>query len=847
MKNTRLKKIRTNLSPPLEGGGGWKNTQVSTPQPLPNQVRDRLPKGEMYFLKKTYKVSENLIGLMRCTHHKSTGFKPCAFVMSALLYALIFLFPHLIFAQNCTLTISGQITDEHTEEPISYANIFLEESLKGVVSDTLGRFELKDICPKHYHLSISHIGCETQRFYIDLQSDTMLFVVMDHHSHDIEDIIVIGDNAVPTTQQVQSITAQTITENADENLSNMLETITGVSTLRNGNGIAKPVVHGLYGNRLTILNNGVAQSGQQWGNDHSPEIDPLVANRLSVIKGVGAVEYAGSSLGAVILVEPKKIAKEPHLHGRGSYFFETNGFGHGINAQVQQHIDAFAWKLNGTFKRSGDKRSATYWLRNSGAQEANFALQLEKSFSEKWLADVYLSSFNTSLGVLRGAHIGNLTDLEQALERDVPFFTEENFTYTINNPRQAVNHHLLKAHTKYFLSESQWIDLTYAGQLNIRKEFDVRKGDRDSIPALSLTQLTNFFEAKYERELPRETHFKTGVQFQFIDNTNNPGTGILPLIPDYFSSKNGAFVMLNRQAGKLFLEAGARYDYVYQHVATISRTLPREIVRFDNHFHNVSAVLGANYELNESLHLAYNIGAATRHPAINELYSGGLHQGVSGIEEGDENLNSERSLKTTLTLEGSVKDRLFFEVLGYFQHIGDYIYLNPQDEIRLTIRGAFPVFRYEQTDAQLLGADLSAEYHILENFNAQLQYSYLRGQDISADIPLIFMPANNLRFNLDYDIAKIGKLENIELSLTNRYVFEQTRLEDAQDFAPPPPAYLLTGIHLSAQRQLANSRLTLYAKVDNLFNVRYRDYLNRQRYFADDLGIGAVVGGSWVF
>jgi len=91
------------------------------------------------------------------------------------------------------------------------------------------------------------------------------------------------------------------------------------------------------------------------------------------------------------------------------------------------------------------------------------------------------------------------------------------------------------------------------------------------------------------------------------------------------------------------------------------------------------------------------------------------------------------------------------------------------------------------------------------------------------------MPANNLRLNLDYDIAKIGKFENIELSLTNRYVFEQTRLEDAQDFAPPPPSYLLTGIHLSTQRQLAQSRLTLYAKV------------------ADDLGIGAVVGGSWVF
>ncbi len=56
----------------------------------------------------------------------------------------------------------------------------------------------------------------------------------------------------------------------------MIEGVTGVSTLKNGDAIAKPVVHGLYGNRITILNHGIAQAGQQWGNDHSPEIDPTV-------------------------------------------------------------------------------------------------------------------------------------------------------------------------------------------------------------------------------------------------------------------------------------------------------------------------------------------------------------------------------------------------------------------------------------------------------------------------------------------------------------------------------------------------------------------------------------------
>ena len=82
-------------------------------------------------------------------------------------------------------------------------------------------------------------------------------------------------------------------------------------------------------------------------------------------------------------------------------------------------------------------------------------MQLEKSFSERWHSSLYISSFNTRLGVLRGSHISNLTDLEAALERDVPFFTEPDFTYTIEAPFQKVNHHLLKLQSKYFINATR--------------------------------------------------------------------------------------------------------------------------------------------------------------------------------------------------------------------------------------------------------------------------------------------------------------------------------------------------------------------------------------------------------
>ena len=306
--------------------------------------------------------------------------------------------------------------------------------------------------------------------------------------------------------------------------------------------------------------------------------------------------------------------------------------------------------------------------------------------------------------------------------------------------------------------------------------------------------------------------------------------------------KTGVFAIVTKQLSKGFLEIGARYDHNNQRVAAISRTIPVEILRYNNHFHNFSASSGIDYRVLEHLKLSYNLGFATRNPAVNELYSNGLHQGVGGIEEGDPNLGIEKSLKTTFGIEGRVEETLFFETLFYYQNINDYIYLQPQDEFRLTIRGAFPVFKYEQTNAQIYGLDWSMIYNASEHFSANIKYSYLKGWDKENDLPLIYMPANNLLAILKYQIPHVGKFENIEFEINNKYVFEQKNLIKEQDFVAAPPAYNLVGLKVAAQRQFKKNRLNLFVKVDNLLNVEYRDYLNRQRYFADDLGMSAVFG-----
>ena len=83
-------------------------------------------------------------------------------------------------------------------------------------------------------------------------------------------------------------------------------------------------------------------------------------------------------------------------------------------------------------------------------------------------------------------------------------------------------------------------------------------------------------------------------------------------------------------------------------------------------------------------------------------------------------------------------------------------------------------------------------------------------------------------------------MQNIEFQINSRFVFEQKNLLSSQDFVSPP--YSLVGLKVSAEKQLRKLRLNMFVRAENLLNETYRDYLNRQRYFADDLGFNLIAG-----
>ncbi len=758
------------------------------------------------------------------------------FNKALVIWAVFILMPLFSFGQHCDLKFGGHILDENEGIPIPFTNIYIMEEGVGAVTNEKGLFEFVNLCHGNYIIKISHVGYETKQIKIHLYKDEYRAIFLSKDSKVIDEVVIESEKEDDNIQIKKSVSKSKISSEANKNLSDVLQNITGVSVLKTGSGISKPIIHGLYGNRIIILNNGIAQSGQQWGNDHSPEIDPFAANNLSVIKGVSALEFGGNSLGGAVLVEIDRIKDDPFLHGELNYIFQTNGLGHTLNAKMEKNDNWAAWRISGTFKAIGHTETPDYFLTNSGKKENNLAVQLDKNISKKWNASLYYSLFDTEIGILRGSHIGNLTDLEQAIGRNEPFFTNDEFSHDIQAPKQEVQHHLLKFESTHFFNKNQTINFTYGGQINNRKEFDIRRSGRSDIPALSLKQYSHFFEGSYKNSFSENHFLKTGLQFNFVDNENNPETGILPLIPDYESYQYSAFAIFQNKNEKLSYELGGRFDLKEIDVVAISRTTPRTIERFNHNFQNYSISAGANYKISNLLKVNLNGGYVLRSPEVNELHSFGLHQGVSGIEEGTLDLNNEKSLKFILSADWDVRSNLFFQALGYYQNINDYIFLQPQQEFRLTIRGAFPVFIYEQTDAEIYGTDLFLTYEPINRIKLVSKYAFVKGNDSTNDIPLVNMPSNNLSASLTYSLDNFGSFKNNHLTINSRYVFKQNNLFEEQDFLPPPNGYLILGLELGTNFSFNQSILKFSLIVENLLDKSYRDYLNRQRYFADDLG-----------
>jgi iron complex outermembrane receptor protein len=158
------------------------------------------------------------------------------------------------------------------------------------------------------------------------------------------------------------------------------------------------------------------------------------------------------------------------------------------------------------------------------------------------------------------------------------------------------------------------------------------------------------------------------------------------------------------------------------------------------------------------------------------------------------------------------------------------------DSIITNIRGPFPFFQYRQSEVNLRGIDASISYQISPQWHISTKGSVIRGWNRSDKTWLIFQPADRADLQLSYETG-LGKSDYIlELRGGPQLVARQSRAPENLDFVPPPAGYVLWNARLAVRKTKGRFQFDASVEGQNLANLAYRDYMNRFRYFAYDLG-----------
>lgn len=755
----------------------------------------------------------------------------------------IFCLSHLLgdVVAQCNFTLSGKIIDLHDGKELEGTIITVLETKQNYITNNHGKFSIDKLCNRNYSLLIQHLGCKDTVIKTTVSKSSYLNIKLPHSLIELNEIDIMDKRQeMVKTQTTDELTGKDLDKTRGQTLGDALKNISGVTTFNTGSTISKPMIHGLLGYRILILNNGIRHEGQQWGNEHAPEIDPFVAQKLSVVKGANAVRYGSDALGGVIVVEPNDLPDTASVTGEVNLIGASNGQAGTGSAILQGYFDklkGFNWRVQGTYKKSGNVKTPEYYLKNTGVEEYNFSYAL--GYHRKKIgAEVYYSQFNTKVGIFSGAHIGNLTDLQNAFNAKKPQDSLAEFTYEINRPYQQIAHELIKGKLHYHFAPKWRLIAQYAYQYNMRSEYDKHKPLNDSLAALNLPEL-DYRVTSQTGELVLEHDNIKRFRGQFGGSYMNQKNIYLGrfFIPNYVNNTWGIFATERFVSEHWELEAGLRYDekylqsYFYENKIYVAPFLK---------FNNASWNAGSIFKPNNYFHVFINVGSAWRSPAPNELYSNGIHHGVGSIERGNKNLVPENVYNGTVTGALNIK-QLFAEVTVYHNQFKNFIYLNPAAKPELTIKGAYPVFNYLQSDARISGADLKLSLNIFNHLNFTTKAMWLRGWNESINDYLIYMPSDN--YSLETKLYFNGKryfLNNF-LQLNYQYVTKQWRVPKNTDFAPPPNGYDLIGLECGTDVKIGKQQINISFSANNLLNKAYRDYLDRFRYYADAMGRNFII------
>lgn len=588
-----------------------------------------------------------------------------------------------------------------------------------------------------------------------------------------------------------------------------------------GAGVGLPVIRGQSGPRVRVLNNGLgANDASQASPDHASSVNPLLADRIEILRGPATLLYGSGAIGGVVNVIDNRIPRlVPEKLVTGALEQKYNSVSNETSTavKVEGGKDFFAYHFDGFYRNSGNvdvgglaidpargrvsepdlmvTRNTNGFLANSGSESrggtAGFSLVGDAGFigvSGNLLENDYgIPPEGTDDGEIVTVKLEqNKFDLKGELFDPVSFIeaVKTSLSFTDYEHRETVMGE----------TEALFRNDTFEGRLEVPHS-----------PIAGFTGVVGVqaISSKFSALAVEDNEF---------------------LVPQTVSTSVGVFAQESVDVGPVNVKAGVRVDH-----ASLDPNSPVSPYRS---FTPVSASISGQWDLNEQHRFSSAFTRSQRAPQVQELFFAGFHEATRAFERGNPNLTEETSNNFDFGYK-FVSDWVVAEVDLFYNLVDDYIFLQRTG----AIVDDSPEVLAQQTQAYFLGYEANLIFPLMDNNHGAVDFTlfsdFTRGRLTNmGDVP----QQPPLRWGFQVDHSKGQWSSNLRLTRA-----EAQNNPGANEANTPPYVLLNIATHYHIL-DLFGTDVLLFAKGNNLLDQTIRNSTSFLRNFSPEPGIGAELG-----
>jgi iron complex outermembrane receptor protein len=651
----------------------------------------------------------------------------------------------------------------------------------------------------------------------------------------MDEMVVTAPLERPLFQQVQSasvLSGQNLTLALEPSLGQTLARMPGVSSSYFGPAASRPIIRGLDGDRVRILQNGLNTiDASATSADHAVSFDTSNLKSVEVVRGPATLLYGSNAIGGVVNSIDGRIVDEKldgTIRGALNERYSSVDNGYLSSAMIEGgykglafHVEAFT-RAAEDFRIPGNARTTHEQtinplpagqtevrkiMPNSNLRSEGVTSGLSYIWDEGFFGFAW-TEFHTNYGspaepnVVIDMHQQRL-DVRGAFYKPLPRIKEISYKLATSSYQ----------HTEY--------DSGTPSTLFKNSGYDAR------------------VEVKHEKIAGME-----GVLGYQSDRSEFSTSGSEAFLPPTITQADAVFLYEDISRGPLSFQFGGRYDHISVESLNSAAFGPALARTFDN----VSSSVGVVFTPNDEYAIAFTINRAERAPTYQELFANGTHAATGAFEIGNPNLQQEKSLGFDLNLRKRI-GWVTGSVSGYYNRYSNFIGQFPTGIVHVVNGESYNELLYQATNAEFIGSEMEATFHLLNpitteapthqnNLHLQLRADVVRARDTRTGLSLPRIPPFHLSSTLILERGRFGaRLEGIYAAPQSQLAMNEARTN----------SYFLVNLSLTYRIIQGPTTLDVYVKGMNLTNEDAREHTSVLKDRVPLPGRGLVAGLKLTF